>query len=133
MIKSPSKYAPFIGSAFDASLGNVDISGNLNVSGINVYQKFSQLDNSINTIDLQQWFDASFGNVDISGNLNISGINVYQKFSEIDISINTIDLKQWFDASLGNVDISGILDVSLINVLTITNDSSNINFDRNVF
>ena len=123
---------------FDASLGNVDISGNLNVSGIlnisgiNVYQKFLQLDNSINTIDLQQWFDASLGNVDISGNLNVSGINVYQKFSQLDNSINTIDLKQWFDASLGNVDISGILDVSLINVLTITNDSSNINFDRNI-
>ena len=118
----------------DASLNNLDISGNLyidndlningilNVSGIDVYDRFTKLDISINTIDLKKGFDASFTNLDISGILNISGIDVYDRFTKLDISINsinninTIDLKQGLDASFTHVDISGILNISGIDV-----------------
>ena len=111
----------------DASLNNVDISGNtimhgklfvtddvsinsdlningiLNVSGIDVYDRFTKLDISINTIDLKKGFDASFTHVDISGILNVSGIDVYDRFTKLDISINTIDLKKGFDACFNNL------------------------------
>lgn len=64
---------------------SLDISGNngkiivntiscetLDVSGINVYEKISQLDTSINNNLISSYLDASFQNIDISGVLDLS-------------------------------------------------------------
>jgi hypothetical protein len=56
----------------DLSFNNVDISGNLDVSGINIYEKISQLDTSINNNLIANNLNASFSNIDISGTLDLS-------------------------------------------------------------
>ena len=95
---------------------------NLNVSGLNIYDTISNLDNSLSII-LTSNNDASFGNVDISGNLDVGGLNVYDTISNLDNSLSTI-LTSNNDASFGNVDISGNLDLSKNKVQFVISNTS---------
>ena len=70
--------------------------GNLDVSGLNVYDTISNLDNSLSTI-LTSNNDASFGNVDISGILDLSKNKVQFVISDTSIGLQNFNL--YYDAS----------------------------------
>lgn len=75
---------------------------NLDVSGKNVYNELTQLDNNINSIKnsiLQESNDASFTNVDISGILDLSSSNASLNIVSIDNSVNLVAFGLYYDAS----------------------------------
>lgn len=69
---------------------------NLDVSGLNIYERITDLDNSLSTI-LTDNNDASFNNVDIFGNLDLSKNKV--KFVISDTSIGLQNFNLYYDAN----------------------------------
>ena len=82
----------------------MDISGSLDISGINVYNKFTQLDNSLNNNLIKNYSDASFNDVDISGILDLSTNNAKLKIANID-KFNLLDVGCLYYDNSGNVKI----------------------------
>ena len=126
----------------DASIGNLDVIGRLDVSGIDIYHKLTEIsghldghDTSITIIQNKTDYsmndlsvnihafimDASIENLDVIGRLDVSGIDVYQKIQDLILNHSKTHIYSsttHIDASRGTIaDISSnTIDSSFINI-----------------
>jgi hypothetical protein len=95
-------------------LGNVKISGNLDVS--NIYTK-NYIDNSFANVYTRSLIDSSFANVYTRSNIDQSFQNVYTR-GYIDQSFSNVYTRGYIDQSFSNVYTRGVIDTSFQNVYT---------------